>query len=75
MMLFTKKISKNYALDILAFVPIRSPRDGLTVQEFVVNADWYRGDHNPKLTVRLVLLNITIIDIAIYNVHHIEEET
>ena len=71
MITFSIKINKKYALDILLFHFLRSFKDGLSLLNVDVGADWYKGDHNPKVILRVVLINVTIIEINIYNTGHI----
>lgn len=71
MITFNIKINKKYALDILLLHFLRSFKDGLSLLNLNVGADWYKGEHNPKVIAHLVALNITIIEISIYNLGHI----
>ena len=33
-----------------------------------------KGDHNPQIFLSLIVLNLVIIDIILYNIHHVEDE-
>jgi hypothetical protein len=66
-------ISENYALEIALLHPIRSLSDGLVVCRAVMNADWYKADHNPRYECYLEFLNWMIFEVRIYNVNHEEE--
>jgi hypothetical protein len=68
------RISENYAVELSLLHPIRNISDGLTLLELKVNADWYKGDHNPKHEIEFVFLNVMLLEFRIYNVNH-EEET
>jgi hypothetical protein len=69
----SKKLSKNYAIDFSCFHFVRSPRDGITFLEPKINLDLYKGDHNPKLEISLIVLNFKIFEINIYNVNHVKD--
>lgn len=67
-------ISDNYAIDMTAMKNIRGISDGMSWFNFDIESDWYKGDHNPQFKIHLVAMNVTIIEIVIYNVHHLEEK-
>ena len=71
-MIYTRKLSKNYALDITALHFIRKFKDGISFGELKINLDLYKGDHCPKLNIIIVLFNFKIIEIDVYNVNHVE---
>ena len=64
------RTSKNFALEIVMFHFLRSLKDGLTIFNAKFEADWYKGDHNPKLVLHVVILNTTIIEVTLYNREH-----
>ena len=64
------KLSKNYALDLSCLHIIRELNDGLTYFEAKINYDKYIGDHNPSITIILIILNLKIFEINTYNVNH-----
>ena len=66
------KVSKNYAVDWLLFHKFRNFSDGITLAEFSLNTDLYEGDHNPKTSFRIAILNVYLIQIEVYNVNHVE---
>jgi len=70
MMTLSIKLSKKYALEIALLHFLRSFKDGLSLLEVKLGADWYKGDHNPKVILHVVFLNFTIIEINIYNINH-----
>ena len=67
------RISKNYAFDFVVFHKVRGFKDGITFVEFIINTDWYKGDHNLKFKIHLIFLNTTIFELEVYNVNHTEE--
>lgn len=67
------RINKNYAIDFSALHLIRSFLDGISFLESKINLDLYKGDHNPKLEISLIVLNFKIFEIIIYNVNHVEK--
>jgi len=73
MLCMSKKISKNFAIEISGFHMIRAFSDGLSGIEFNITWDLYKADHNPKFQIMLVVLNFKIFEIEIYNVNHIEK--
>lgn len=64
------KLSKKFSLDLTLIHKVRSLKDGLTLLEFVIGGDWYKGDHNPKIDIHLILLNVTMVELNIYNINH-----
>jgi hypothetical protein len=66
------KIRKNSAIEWAFFNKIRQLSDGITFFEFKINLDLFKGDHNPKLGIELLLLNWMIMEINFYNPNHIE---
>jgi len=70
MITFSCKMGKGYALDIVMFHLLRSFRDGVSLLNMNIGVDWYRGDHNPKVIFHLIILNVTIIEINLYNTRH-----
>jgi hypothetical protein len=71
MIIFSCKIGKSYALDIVMFHPLRSFRDGISLLNVIIGVDWYKGDHNPKVLFHIIILNATIIEINLYNTRHV----
>lgn len=70
MICISKKLTKNYAIELAFFNHIRSFFDGVTAFELALDSDFYKGDHNPKITFRLIVLNFLIFEINFYNVNH-----
>lgn len=68
------KISKNFAVELTAFHFVRQLDDGIDFFNFECQADWYRGDHNPRFLTMLTILNFKIFEFMIYNVNHIKED-
>ena len=68
--LWSFRTSKDNAIDILFFHKFRSFKDGITYFELIVNHDLYEGDHNPKLDVKLAILNVYLIQFEWYNINH-----
>ena len=66
------RLGKNYAFEIALLHPVRSLSDGLTVCECKLNADWYRGDHCPRYEFELVVLNVMVLEMRVYNRNHKE---
>ena len=67
------KISQNYAWELAGFYKFRPFSDGITFLEFQLETDWYAGDHNPRGTLALRVLNFTIFEFEIYNRNHVED--
>jgi len=74
-MIWGIKLSKDFALEVAGFFIYRSLSDGLSVLELNIDCDWYKGDHNPQFWIRLTLLNVTILEVRVYNVNHAEDGT
>jgi len=68
------RLSKNYAIDWSFLRKIRNFSDGISFFEFNCNLDLYKSDHNPKINIHLMLINIMIFEFEIYNVNHVEEQ-
>lgn len=71
MLSFHRSLSKNYDLELTVLNPIRKLSDGVTFYSFVIDSDWYQGDHNPQFSIRLIILNVMILEFMIYNINHI----
>jgi len=71
---FSLKLSRNYALDVYGFYVVRALSDGVAFLELTVNFDFFKADHNPKFKVVVILLNLMILDLCIYNVNHIKDD-
>ena len=59
--------------EVILFYKLRDQKDGITFFELVVNMDLFDnsdsvGQHNPKLTFRLIVLNYTIFEVVIYSI-------
>ncbi len=67
-------VAKNYGIAVSFLQLYRSFRDGFTLFSLQADADWYEGDHNPQIFLSLIVLNLVIIDIILYNIHHVEDE-
>jgi hypothetical protein len=70
----SKKVSKNYAFEIAAFYLVRDFRDGIDFCDFSVKLDVYKGDHNPRFSFTLIVLNFTLLEIEVYNIHHVDHD-
>lgn len=74
MLCFSFKINKNYAFEISGFHKIRDFKDGISFADLDIDLDLYKGDHNPKFSAELVLINFKIVEIGVYNINHINKE-
>jgi hypothetical protein len=68
--MFNFKINQNYAFEFYGLYPIRDIKDGISFFEFRMNLDLYKGDHNPRFEFSLILLNVMVFSLMIYNVNH-----
>jgi len=68
------KLGRDYAIDLTFLYCSRCITDGLTALELQVNFDWFKGDHNPQFQISLTVLNMTLVDVRIYNVHHLSAD-
>lgn len=71
---FGFKTGKARAVEWAFFNKIRQFSDGVTFFEFKINMDLFKGDHNPKFGIELLLLNWMIMEINFYNPNHIDSE-
>lgn len=65
-------INEDYHVDINGLYKMRNFSDGISFLEVNVNLDSYVGDHNPQFGIQIVLFNINVLEIRIYNVHHVD---
>jgi hypothetical protein len=70
---FDVALTEKYALEVALLHPVRSLRDGLTVLEFKLNSDLYKGDHCPRHELELMIFNVMVLEIRIYNRFHEED--
>jgi hypothetical protein len=68
-----EKISKKSAWELAYFYSIRRFSDGITWFEFVISSDYFKADHNPQFSIRLVMFNFIIFEFNIYNIEHIDK--
>jgi hypothetical protein len=73
MIIFSGKITKNYAWELSSFYKNRKFGDGITFFECNINWDRYLADHTPKFNINIVVLNIQLIDFSIYYIWHRDE--
>lgn len=64
----------NYGLEL--YLLCRAAR----FHQALILVDWDCGfhydrdeDHTPRFDLRLVLLNCTLVEFSVYNIHHVEE--
>ena len=60
-------------MDLTLLHKYRAISDGLSIIEFDCNFDWYDGDHCPKFNLSLRILNCTMFELNVYNMHHSDE--
>jgi len=60
------EISRNYAVDIALLYQVRAFRDGVSFFDLSTNLDLYKADHTPGFSIRLIVLNIMLLDFSIY---------
>jgi hypothetical protein len=68
------RISKNFAFELNFLYLIRRFSDGITFFNLNFDSDFYKGDHNPQFGIKIMFFNVMILDIRIYNIHHVEDE-
>ena len=56
----------NRVFEIAGLYPVRRLGDGLTVFEFKINFDRYVSDHTPKFSIQLLICNINVLEISVY---------
>lgn len=66
----TFPITSNYAADWAFLHKLRDFSDGVTFCEIVCSLDLFKEDHNPQFNLRFILLNVSLVDFAVYNVWH-----
>lgn len=70
MLAFYHRVGKDFAVDYNFLYEVRKIKDGITFFEFKCNWDRYEDDHKPSLDLELIIFNIIIFEINIYNIHH-----
>ncbi len=73
MMLFGKKLTSNYGVELALFHKIREYSDGVSFWNAKINWDRYLSDHTPRFEFHLAMLNYTIIEFNVYYLYHREE--
>ena len=66
-------LSRKYCLSISFLNFIRRYKDGLTCFELSMNFDWFKADHNPQFSLSLILFNVMVIEVCIYNKNHVNK--
>jgi len=69
---FWGNLPMNMVFEVVLFHRLRKFADGITFFELIVNTDFFDNldnidQHNPKLSFRLIILNLTIFEIVVYN--------
>lgn len=72
MITFDLKLNKRYAMEICFFNIYRSIEDGITFFNFKCDLDLYEADHKPSFEIDLTILNISMINLNIYNMYHVD---
>jgi hypothetical protein len=67
------KLTKNFAFELSGLYFFRKFSDGINWIEFLIDSDFYEGDHNPQFGIKLIILNFIIFDFRVYNVNHRED--
>ena len=60
----------HVAVELTLFNKIRKFADGVDFFNVMVYTDTYKGDHTPRFTFILTILNVHIIELCCYNIHH-----
>jgi hypothetical protein len=60
----------HMAVECTLLNKVRKFSDGVDVFNLYLNVDFYRGDHTPRKTFVLTLLNVNIIELCLYNTYH-----
>jgi hypothetical protein len=68
---FSLSLGKNFALDLTGPRLIRHFKDGITFFNLGISLDLYQDDHKPSFDASLILLNFTLFELNIYNIHHV----
>lgn len=72
MMLFGKRLTSNYGVELALFHKLRAFSDGLTVFEGKINWERFEADHSPRFEVHLIAFNFTLVELNLYYLHHRE---
>jgi len=72
MYILHKRFGKK-AIELFGFHKVRKYTDGVTFFHCEINLDLFKGDHNPKFTIQLILMNFTIFEFNWYDTRHTEE--
>jgi hypothetical protein len=70
---FSLRITEKFAIDITLLNKYREYKDGIDFFELICECDLFKGDHNPSFNFFLAILNISLIEINIYNINHYVE--
>jgi len=69
--IFDRKV--QMAFELSGFRKFRTYSDGISFIELRIKTDFYKGDHTPRFTLFLGILNFVLIEMTLYNTHHAEE--
>ena len=64
----------NYGLEIYLLCRAARFRRALILVDWDCGLHYDRDeDHTPRFDLRLVLLNCTLVELSVYNIHHVKE--
>lgn len=64
---------KKYAWEFTVCQKFRTIEDGITFFDFKIELDSYAGDHSPRFTSNMTILNHTVFEFVIYNRYHFDD--
>lgn len=68
------RLTEDYSVDLTVLERVRAWRDGVDFVDLKSAVHLYREDHNPRWEFRLDCLNVCLLGIDVYNVHHAEPD-
>tara|TARA_Y100000310_G_C20338346_1_gene648590 strand:+ start:298 stop:516 length:219 start_codon:yes stop_codon:yes gene_type:complete len=72
-MIYFKKLTKDYEVEISVIEKYRDYSDGITFFDFFMNWDRFLADHSPQFNISIFFMNYAIFDFNIYYLHHRDE--
>lgn len=67
------RLGKDFAIDVTFLRRVRELRDVIDFVDLWSSLDLYPGDHNPHWEFGLGLLNVDLLLVEVYNVHHLPD--
>lgn len=75
MLCFSKKINRDFVLELTSLHKIRRICDGIDFFVFDCVLDLFKGDHKPSFQIYVILFNWYLFNFHVYSIHHNDDVT